>query len=207
MLKESMLAPRSISIALPGSLTLFSQMQHALTTKQIGHRISLKKSVHQAINYFKWIIQDISSCPTRIAELVPLLLSAEAHQVRVVFGSHHRTYLQDVDLIIVPSSGALNGPRTSLTAQSPTPTPIVQSPTLNSNSQVAYQTQKPLSNALTSVKEPDRDIQSQRFGVVRQLDVQHYQRMSLQNNPIHYPWWVEGTRGQMAVHYCISKEW
>ena len=53
-------------------------MQHALTTK-LGHRISLKKGVHQAIKDFKWILKDISSRPTRIAELVPLLSSAEGH--------------------------------------------------------------------------------------------------------------------------------
>ena len=69
---------RSMSIALPGSRNLFSQMQHALTTK-LGHRISLKKGVHQAIKDFKWILKDISSRPTRIAELVPLLSSAEGH--------------------------------------------------------------------------------------------------------------------------------
>ena len=69
---------RSMSIALPGSRSLFSHMQKALATKQ-GHRISLKKDVHQAVKDFKWILDDISSRPTRIAELVPMLSSAEGH--------------------------------------------------------------------------------------------------------------------------------
>ena len=69
-----------MSIALPGSRTLFSQMKHALTTK-LGRRILLKKGVHQAIADFKWILKDsISSRPTQISELVPLLSSgAEGH--------------------------------------------------------------------------------------------------------------------------------
>ena len=69
---------RSMSIALPGSRSLFSNMQRALATKQ-GNRITLKKGVHQAIADFKWILKDMSSRPTRIAEVVPLNSSAEGH--------------------------------------------------------------------------------------------------------------------------------
>lgn len=69
--------------ALPGSRSpLFSHMQKALllSTKQQGHRIALQqKNVHQAVKDFKWILDDISSRPPRIAELVPMLSSAEAH--------------------------------------------------------------------------------------------------------------------------------
>ena len=69
---------RSMSIALPGSRNLFSQLQQALSAK-IGTRIALKKGVHQALKDFKWILDDISSRPTRIAELIPLLSAAEGH--------------------------------------------------------------------------------------------------------------------------------
>ena len=69
---------RSMSIALPGSRHLFSHMQHALTHRT-GSRISLKKGVHQSLADFQWILNDISSRPTRIAELIPMLSSAEGH--------------------------------------------------------------------------------------------------------------------------------
>jgi hypothetical protein len=40
------------------------------------HRIALRKSIHQALDDFRWMYADISNCPTRIAELIPLLPSA-----------------------------------------------------------------------------------------------------------------------------------
>ena len=69
---------RSMSIALPGARNLFSQMQLALANK-VGGRVALTKGVHQAIEDFRWILNDITSRPTRIAELVPLLASALGH--------------------------------------------------------------------------------------------------------------------------------
>ena len=69
---------RSMSIALPGSRNLFSQMQHALTNKLKG-RVALNKGVHQALDDFRWLFNSIAERPTRIAELVPLLSSAEGH--------------------------------------------------------------------------------------------------------------------------------
>ena len=53
-------------------------MQHALTACT-GTLISLTKGVHQALSDFDWILNDIASRPTRIAELVPMLSSAEGH--------------------------------------------------------------------------------------------------------------------------------
>ena len=61
----------SMSLAVPGSCHLFSQMQEALTS-QMGQRINLKKGVHQALNDFRWLLKDISKCLTQIAEVVPL---------------------------------------------------------------------------------------------------------------------------------------
>jgi hypothetical protein len=53
-------------------------MQHALKSKR-GSRIALKKGVHQSITDFKWLLKNISTRPTRIAEVVPLLASAVGH--------------------------------------------------------------------------------------------------------------------------------
>jgi hypothetical protein len=69
---------RSMSLALPGARHLFSHMQHALTTKSKG-RIALRKGVHDAISDFQWILNNISTRPTRIAEVVPLRASAVGH--------------------------------------------------------------------------------------------------------------------------------
>lgn len=66
---------RSMSIALPGARNMFSTMQEALS-KAPRYRIALKKEVHQALQDFQWMHQDITNRPTRIAELVPLLPSA-----------------------------------------------------------------------------------------------------------------------------------
>jgi len=51
-------------------------MQHALTTHK-GSRIALCKGVHQALDDFCWMLKDITSRPTRIAEVVYLNSSAE----------------------------------------------------------------------------------------------------------------------------------
>ncbi|EJK56345.1 hypothetical protein THAOC_23791 [Thalassiosira oceanica] len=69
---------RSMSLALPGARHLFSHMQHALATKLKG-RVSLRKGVHDALDDFRWMLDNLASRPTRIAELVPLLSSAEGH--------------------------------------------------------------------------------------------------------------------------------
>ena len=69
---------RSMSLALPGSRNLFSLMQLALTEK-VGQRVSLKKGVHQALDDFRWMLNDITKRPTRIAEIVPLNASAVGH--------------------------------------------------------------------------------------------------------------------------------
>ena len=62
-----------MSLALPGSWNLFSHMQEALTSK-IRTQINLKKGVHQALDDFRWLLRDITSQPTRMAEVVPLNL-------------------------------------------------------------------------------------------------------------------------------------
>ena len=69
---------RSMSLALPGARNLFSALQKALSEKA-GARVALNKGVHHALNDFRWLLDNISSRPTRIAELVPLSPSAEGH--------------------------------------------------------------------------------------------------------------------------------
>ena len=66
---------RSMALALPGARSMFSHMQHALSTSK-GARISLKKDVHAALADFQWMLDDISNRPTRIQELIPLATSA-----------------------------------------------------------------------------------------------------------------------------------
>ena len=67
---------RSMSLALPGSRNLFSILQLALSNSSTTGRISLKKEVHATIKDFKWMLNNISNRPTRIAEIIPLLPSA-----------------------------------------------------------------------------------------------------------------------------------
>ena len=63
---------RSMSIALPGSRNLFGRLQHALACRQSKHRITLRRGVHQALDDFRWLVEDLDSRPTRLAEVVPL---------------------------------------------------------------------------------------------------------------------------------------
>ncbi|CAK9058977.1 Uncharacterized protein (Fragment), partial [Durusdinium trenchii] len=69
---------RSMSLALPGSRGLFSALQKALQLHK-GKRVALNRDVHQALRDFRWILNNLSERPTRIAELVPLLPSALGH--------------------------------------------------------------------------------------------------------------------------------
>ena len=69
---------RSMSLAMPGARHLFSHLQNALSAK-MGGRLSLTRDVHQALNDFRWLFHDITSRPTRLAELIPLAAAAEGH--------------------------------------------------------------------------------------------------------------------------------
>lgn len=57
---------------------MFGRLQKALSLQGKG-RVSLKKGVHQALDDFRWIANDLTTRPTRIAELVPLAPAAEGH--------------------------------------------------------------------------------------------------------------------------------
>ena len=69
---------QSMSIALPGSQNLFSLIQIDLY-KNSRSRIALHKGVHDALDKFRRINNDIYYRPTRIAELFPLLYSAKGY--------------------------------------------------------------------------------------------------------------------------------
>ena len=69
---------RSMALALPGARNVFSTMQNALALKK-GGRVALHKGVHDALDDFRWMHQQISTRPTHIAELVPLPPVAEGH--------------------------------------------------------------------------------------------------------------------------------
>jgi hypothetical protein len=60
---------RSMSLALPGSRGLFSQLQEALV-HQKQKRLRLSRGVHDALDDFRWLAANIANRPTRLAELV-----------------------------------------------------------------------------------------------------------------------------------------
>ena len=64
---------RSMALALPGARGLFGAMQHALSNTKSNNRVSLTKDTHAALDDFRWLANSITSRPTRIAELVPLI--------------------------------------------------------------------------------------------------------------------------------------
>ena len=61
-------------------------MQHALANKLKG-KVTLNKGVHYTLDNFRWILNDISTRPTRNAELVSLLASVEGHHNVYSFGA------------------------------------------------------------------------------------------------------------------------
>jgi hypothetical protein len=68
----------SMSLALPGLCNIFSTMQNALALKT-GDHLALDKGVHHALEDFQWMQENISTRPTRIAEVVPLPPVAKGH--------------------------------------------------------------------------------------------------------------------------------
>ena len=54
---------RSMALALPGARGLFSQMQEALCHVRIK-RVTLSPGVHNALDDFKWLAEDVAKRPT-----------------------------------------------------------------------------------------------------------------------------------------------
>ena len=92
-----------MSIALPGTGSLLSHIHHTLT-KEIKGRTDLNKGNHQTLDDFCWILKDTSTRHTRIAELVPLLPSAEGNHCALGLGATHLVVptncLQHCDMIL-----------------------------------------------------------------------------------------------------------
>ena len=54
---------RSMALALPRARGLFSQMQEALCHVK-GKRVTLSLGVHDALDDFKWMAEDVAKRPT-----------------------------------------------------------------------------------------------------------------------------------------------
>ena len=54
---------RSMALALPGARGLFSQMQEALCHVK-GKRVTLSPGIHDALDDFKWLAEDVAKRPT-----------------------------------------------------------------------------------------------------------------------------------------------
>ncbi len=67
-----------MALALLGSQNIFSSMQSAISTQSKGC-IALAKGVHDDLDDFCWMHANITECPTRIAEVIPLPPVAEGH--------------------------------------------------------------------------------------------------------------------------------
>ena len=53
----------SMALALPGAWGLFSQIQEALCHVK-GKRVTLSPGVHDALDDFKWLAEDVAKRPT-----------------------------------------------------------------------------------------------------------------------------------------------
>ena len=60
-----------MAIALPGTRGLFSHMQEALRHVEVK-RVVLTRGAHQALAYFRWLLEDLSKLPTRVYEIMTL---------------------------------------------------------------------------------------------------------------------------------------
>ena len=63
---------RSMSIAIPGCKGLFSVLQEAFRHEESDRpRLRLTKTLHGFLQDFRWLAKDLTSRPTRLAELIP----------------------------------------------------------------------------------------------------------------------------------------
>lgn len=60
---------RSMALALPGLIGCFSMLQKALDPN--ATRVKLTTAVHDQLDDIRWLASDVSSRPTRIAEIIP----------------------------------------------------------------------------------------------------------------------------------------
>ena len=63
---------------LPGAQGLFSHMKEALCHVK-DKRITLMRGIHEALEDFRWMVNDLAISPMRIYELVPLVPTVEGY--------------------------------------------------------------------------------------------------------------------------------
>lgn len=63
---------RSMTVALPGSRGLYSELQNTLRHPDSTNRVRLSAAVHSALGHFQTIVHQLDQRPTRLPELVPL---------------------------------------------------------------------------------------------------------------------------------------
>ena len=126
-----------MSLVLPGSRGLFSQMQEALRHVN-GKQVTLTRVVHEELADFQWLEEDMVSHPTHLFELVPLTPTPNGYHdssgrmcgVVVLPGpsavpvscrsSLALLFRQRANWLRTPLFGAFPTPRMWLTAWSPT---------------------------------------------------------------------------------------
>ena len=108
-----------MALALPGARGLFSQMQEALCHIK-GKRVTLSPGVHDALDDFKWLAEDVAKRPTRMYKLVPL---------RPTVDGYHDASGYMCGGVVLP--GPTSPPQTLLpqpSAARPSPTPTGEHP-------------------------------------------------------------------------------
>ena len=64
-----------MAITLLGAHNIFSILQHVLSSSHNTNCIALKREVYDILNDFQWLHHNIYYCSTKIAKLMPLILS------------------------------------------------------------------------------------------------------------------------------------
>ena len=150
---------RYIVIALPAARHMFGCLQNVITPK-IKTRVDLNKGFHQALDNFRWIAQDLKSCPTLIDEIIPLfprrkVIMMPQEKALEDFGSQETlSSLGRGGTLIFPSCSALSGQSKSLAFLSHPTISLDPSPTWTLSSPAGSFISKPSLRPLTPVNTP-----------------------------------------------------
>ena len=69
---------RSMALTLPGARGMFGQMKESLC-HVIGKMVTQSKGVHEALEDFRWLSEDVSNFPTRIYKQVSLRPTVDSY--------------------------------------------------------------------------------------------------------------------------------
>ena len=61
---------RSMVLAIPSGIGLFTQLQSVLTSHTLDHRLILTEAVHHQLDDLRWLVAELTSRPTRWGEIV-----------------------------------------------------------------------------------------------------------------------------------------